>query len=49
MNKPEEANIYLKKAIDSGYSKKFAANDEDFDNIRKTPDYVALMADNPSK
>jgi tetratricopeptide (TPR) repeat protein len=49
MNKPEEANIYLKKAIDSGYSKKFAANDEDFDNIRKTPDYVALMTDSPSK
>jgi tetratricopeptide (TPR) repeat protein len=46
MNKPEEANIYLKKAIDSGYSKKFAANDEDFDNIRKTPDYIATMANN---
>jgi tetratricopeptide (TPR) repeat protein len=45
MNKPDEANIYLKKAIDSGYSKKFAANDEDFDNIRKTPDYLATMAD----
>jgi tetratricopeptide (TPR) repeat protein len=46
MNKPEEANIYLKKAIDSGYSKKFAANDEDFDNIRKTPDYIATMTEN---
>ncbi|MDR6941741.1 tetratricopeptide repeat protein [Mucilaginibacter pocheonensis] len=49
MNKPDEANIYLKKAIDSGYSKKFAANDEDFDNIRKTPDYIALMASGDSK
>ncbi|WP_183568093.1 tetratricopeptide repeat protein [Mucilaginibacter sp. SP1R1] len=49
MNKPDEANIYLKRAIDSGYSKKFAANDEDFDNIRKTPDYIAMMADGSSK
>lgn len=49
MNKPDEANIYLKKAIESGYSKKFAANDEDFDNIRKTPEYIALMADDGSK
>ncbi|MDN5288695.1 MAG: hypothetical protein JWR38_4969 [Mucilaginibacter sp.] len=49
MNKPDEANVYLKKAIDSGYSKKFAANDEDFDNIRKTPDYIALMSDAATK
>jgi tetratricopeptide (TPR) repeat protein len=49
MNKPDEANIYLKKAIDSGYSKTFAANDEDFDNIRKTPEYIAVMADNDLK
>lgn len=49
MNKPDEANIYLKKAVESGYFKQFAANDEDFDNIRKTPDYIALMADGNSK
>ncbi|SDE15275.1 Tetratricopeptide repeat-containing protein [Mucilaginibacter pineti] len=44
LNKPQEANIYLKKAVDAGYSKSYAADDEDFDNIRKTPDYIALMA-----
>jgi hypothetical protein len=49
MNKPDEANTYLKKAIEAGYSKEFAANDEDFDNIRKTPDYIALMATGESK
>ncbi|WP_184550194.1 tetratricopeptide repeat protein [Mucilaginibacter sp. FT3.2] len=49
MNKPDEANIYLKKAIDAGYSKKFAANDEDLNNIRKTPDYIAAMADSAVK
>ena len=49
MNKPDEANTYLKKAIESGYPKEFAANDEDFDNIRKTPDYITLMAESGSK
>ncbi|MDB5287899.1 MAG: hypothetical protein JWR05_2848 [Mucilaginibacter sp.] len=49
MNKPKEANIYLRKAIESGYSKDFATNDEDFDNIRKTPDYIELMAESSSK
>ena len=49
MNKPDEANTYLKKAIEAGYSKDFVANDEDFDNIRKTPDYIALMAADSSK
>ncbi|MEN0055294.1 MAG: hypothetical protein AAGC65_16585 [Mucilaginibacter sp.] len=49
MNKPDEANAYLKKAIEAGYSKAFIANDEDFDNIRKTPDYIALMAAGDSK
>ena len=43
MNKPTESIVYLRKAIESGYSKEFAANDEDFDNIRKMPDYIALM------
>jgi len=43
MNKPEEANNYLKMAIDKGYAKKYAAADEDLDNIRNTADYKAVM------
>jgi tetratricopeptide (TPR) repeat protein len=44
MNKPNEANIYLKKAIDAGYVKKYAMADEDLDNIRNTDDYKSTMA-----
>lgn len=44
MNKPDEANIYLKKAIDGGYIKKYAIADEDLDNIRNTDDYKSTMA-----
>lgn len=44
MNKPDEANTYLKKAIDGGYSKKYAKADEDLDNIRSTDDYKSTMA-----
>ena len=44
MKQPDEANIYLKKAIDSGYSKKYAAADVDLDNIRNTDDYKTIMA-----
>lgn len=44
INDADHANIYLKKAIEAGYSKKFAGNDEDFDNIRNTPEYIATMA-----
>jgi len=43
MNKPDEANIYLKIAVDKGYSKKYIIADEDLDNIRKTDDYKAIM------
>lgn len=45
MNKPDEANSYLKMAIDKGYAKKYAAADEDLDNIRNTADYKTLMSD----
>jgi tetratricopeptide (TPR) repeat protein len=44
MNKPDEANIYLKKAFDNGYSKKYAAADDDLINIRNTDDYKSMMA-----
>jgi hypothetical protein len=44
MNKPDEANIYLKKAFDNGYAKKYAIADEDLDNIRNTDDYKAAIA-----
>jgi tetratricopeptide (TPR) repeat protein len=43
MNKPEEANNYLKTAIDKGYSKKYAGADEDLDNIRNTDDYKTII------
>lgn len=43
MNKPDEANSYLKMAIDRGYAKKYAAADEDLDNIRNTADYKATI------
>jgi tetratricopeptide (TPR) repeat protein len=43
MNKPDEANIYLKKALDGGYEKKYAVADEDLDNIRNTDDYKTTM------
>jgi tetratricopeptide (TPR) repeat protein len=45
MNKPEEANNYLKMAIDKGYAKKYAVADEDLDNIRNTADYKTIMGD----
>jgi len=44
MNKPDEANTYLKKAVDNGYSKKYAAADSDLDNIRNTDDYKSIIA-----
>ncbi|HEY4194467.1 MAG TPA: tetratricopeptide repeat protein [Mucilaginibacter sp.] len=43
MNKPDEANIYLKKCIDSGYSKKYVQTDPDLDNIRNTKEYIDIM------
>ncbi|HWD89711.1 MAG TPA: tetratricopeptide repeat protein [Mucilaginibacter sp.] len=43
MNKPDEANIYLKKCFDEGYSKKYAQFDSDFDNVRDTPAFKALI------
>ncbi len=45
MNKPDEANSYLKMSIDRGYAKKYAAADEDLDNIRNTADYKAIVGD----
>jgi tetratricopeptide (TPR) repeat protein len=45
MNKPNEANNYLKMAIDKGYAKKYAAADEDLDNIRNTAEYKTTIGD----
>ncbi len=45
MNKPDDANNYLKMAIDKGYAKKYAAADEDLDNIRNTAEYKAIIGD----
>ncbi len=39
MNKTDEANIYLKKCIGGGYSKKYVLKDPDLENIRNTPEY----------
>jgi tetratricopeptide (TPR) repeat protein len=44
MNKKEEANTYLKKAIDLGYSKKYALSEEDLNNIRDTQEFKNTMA-----
>ena len=49
MNKPDEANIYLKKAIDGGYAKKYAIADEDLDNIRNTDDYKSTIGNGTSQ
>ncbi|MDO3642389.1 tetratricopeptide repeat protein [Mucilaginibacter sp. L3T2-6] len=43
MNKPEEANIFLKKCIAEGYNKKYALNDADFDNIRNTAEFKQII------
>jgi len=42
-NKPDDANSYLKMAVDRGYNKKYAAADEDLDNIRNTADYKSII------
>jgi hypothetical protein len=42
INNPKESMFYLKKAIDHGYSRKFALYDPDFDNARKEPEYIRL-------
>ena len=43
MNKPEDANNFLKKCIDGGYNKKYALMDSDFDNIRNTNEFKNTM------
>jgi tetratricopeptide (TPR) repeat protein len=43
MNKPEDANNFLKKCIDSGYNRKYALTDSDFDNIRNTNEFKNTM------
>ena len=43
MNKPDEANNYLKKCIDGGYNKKYALADGDFDNIKNTEEFKNTM------
>jgi tetratricopeptide (TPR) repeat protein len=44
VNKPDEANAYLKKSIAGGYSPKYALTDPDLDNIRNTPDFKDATA-----
>jgi tetratricopeptide (TPR) repeat protein len=43
MNKPDEANTYLKKCIDGGYAKKYVQTDPDLENIRSTQEYKDLI------
>jgi tetratricopeptide (TPR) repeat protein len=45
MNKPDDANNYLKMAVDKGYSKKYIMTDEDLENIRNTDGYKAIVGD----
>ncbi|MGZ3777653.1 MAG: tetratricopeptide repeat protein, partial [Mucilaginibacter sp.] len=44
MNKPDEANTYLKKSIEGGYSPKYAFADPDLENIRNTQDFKDMTA-----
>jgi tetratricopeptide (TPR) repeat protein len=44
MNKTQDANHYLKIAINKGYSKKCAMADEYLDNIRNTNDYKSAIS-----
>jgi hypothetical protein len=44
MNKPDEANNYLKTSINNGYSKKYARIDPDFEGIRNTPDFKDITS-----
>ena len=43
MNRPDEANIFLKKCIDGGYNKKYVLTDGDFDNIRNSEEFKNIM------
>ncbi|MBS1531968.1 MAG: tetratricopeptide repeat protein [Bacteroidetes bacterium] len=45
MNKPDEANGYLKNCIDNGYSRKYASVDPDLENIRNTQGFKDAIAD----
>ena len=44
MNKPDEANNYIKTSIDNGYSKKYVQIDPDFENIRNTQDFKDMTS-----
>jgi len=44
MNKPDEANSYLKRSIDGGYSTKYALVDPDLASIRNTKEFKDIIA-----
>ena len=48
-NKSKEANYYLKLAMDGGYPKSYINSDEDLDNIRGTPAFLALLGQPETK
>lgn len=43
MKLPDQANVYLRKCIEGGYSKKYALADPDLENIRNTQEYNDIM------
>lgn len=43
MNKPDEANTYLKKCIEEGYPKKYPQIDPDLENIRSTSEFKSIV------
>jgi tetratricopeptide (TPR) repeat protein len=45
MNKPTESLVYLKKAVEGGYSKKFAKYDGDFDNIKNIKEFKDILTE----
>jgi tetratricopeptide (TPR) repeat protein len=45
MNKPDDANAWLRKSFDSGYSRKYALCDPDFDNLHSTQGFKDMIAE----
>lgn len=49
MNKPEEANIYLKKCIEAGYAKRYVLADANLENINSTQVFQDIISNDLTK
>jgi tetratricopeptide (TPR) repeat protein len=45
MDRPDDANAWLRKCFDVGYSKKYVLCDPDLDNVRNTPGFKDMMVE----